>query len=321
MKGKNAALLTLTAAAALTAIGYVETRYVAGHRETRDPIMHDSPDLPPKVAEVRRAIRAARRKQEKLPWRRVSIRSADGLILSGSFLPYPDKAAVRGTVLFAHGYRSSQNDFALALETYRSRGFHILMIDQRAHGKSEGSYIGFGALERGDVVLWAHFINEYLHVRLPIFLAGLSMGATTVLMASELTLPKNVCGIIADCGFTSCGEIVRKVMRDRKLPVALMYPLFRPACRLFAGFDPDGYSTTDAVGHCRVPVLFIHGMDDDFVPCTMTVRAYFACRSEKDLLLVPGARHGYAYAVDPEGYEAALDRFLEKCLRGDAARR
>ena len=190
-------------------------------------------------------------------------------------------------------------------------------IDQRAHGLSEGKYITFGVKERFDCVRWA----EYVHKRIggDIFLDGLSMGSTTVLMASGEKLPDSVRGIIADCGFTSPEEIMTKIMTvDLKIPKD---PLFAPVAWMIkkrAGFAVNEYSTLDAMKKNRLPILFLHGKADKFVPYEMTVRAYEACRSEKELLLVENAGHGISYLVEPERCKAALEKFLRKYSREEA---
>ena len=144
------------------------------------------------------------------------------------------------------------------------------------------------------------------------YLDGISMGAATVLMASEFDLPASVRGIIADCGYTSPRDILCKVIRQCHLPVTPVYFLVRLGARVFGRFDPEAASAARALEKCRVPVLFIHGEADDFVPCDMSRENYAHCAAPKTLITVPGADHGFSYLVDMDGVEAALRRFFRE---------
>jgi len=241
----------------------------------------------------------------------VFIASHDGLKLCGRFM---NNGAKRTLILF-HGYRSRAfRDFSCVGEYYKGLGFNLLFVDQRAHGKSEGKYITFGVKERLDCVKWAEYVDE--RVGGEIFLDGISMGASTVLMASGEKLPESVKGIIADCGFTSPGEIMLKVMEvDLKVKCRPLFHLIAQVVRLRAGFGIYECSTIDALKKNRLPVLFIHGTEDKFVPCDMTRRAYEACTAEKMLVLVEGAGHGASYLEDEARCKAALSSFLSKYSR------
>ena len=129
------------------------------------------------------------------------------------------------------------------------------------------------------------------------------------MMASDMELPKNVVGILADCGYTSAKEIIKKVMKQMKLPADLLYPFVRLGARLYGKFDPDETSPIKALKKCRVPAMFIHGESDDFVPCEMTERNYEACIAPKKMLTVPKAGHGLSYIIDREGYLKAVKEF------------
>lgn len=241
----------------------------------------------------------------------VHIQSHDGLKLAGHFL---DIGADQTIILF-HGYRSRAfRDFSCVGEYYKSLGFNLLFVDQRAHGESEGTYITFGVKERLDCVRWAEYIDR--RVGGTIILDGLSMGATTVLMAAGEKLPGSVKAIIADCGFTSPEEIMLKVMEvDLKVRCRPLFYLVALMVRLRAGFAVDEYSTIEAMKKNRLPVLFLHGTGDKFVPYEMTVRACDACAAEKTLLLIEDATHGTSYLKEPETCRQALSGFLKKYTR------
>ena len=237
----------------------------------------------------------------------------DGKLLSARFIAHEN---ARGTILFFHGYRSSYLiDFSGALEFYYDLGFSLLICDQRSHGRSEGRFITYGVRERRDVVSWTNVIGMMFGEKHPMFLAGLSMGATTVLMAAPLELYGNIRGVLADCGFTSPGEIIAHVAKNRMhLPARLLMPVLNVFTKTVAGFGLYEASTLDALEKTKLPVLLVHGTGDRFVPCEMSRRGYEVCRSEKELLLVEGAGHGQSFVVEPERYKRTVSAFLEKHL-------
>ena len=194
-------------------------------------------------------------------------------------------------------------------------GFSLLICDQRAHGKSGGRLITMGIKERYDAKAWAEALARKLGRETPLFLAGISMGAATVLMASNLPMEANVRGIVADCGFTSPGDIIRYLMRRHyHVPPRPAAGLLNLSCRLLGGFGLDQWSTVRAVAETTRPILFFHGEEDHFVPKEMTEAAYRACRSEKTLLEFPGAGHGLSYMADTPRYLAALRTFFDAAL-------
>lgn len=244
-----------------------------------------------------------------LPQERVSVKSFDGLTLRGRlFMDGPEKRII----LLVHGYRSvGLWDFSSVIRLYRNQGLGVLLIDQRACGESQGRYICFGALERYDVQRWL----QYLNGRFPeasLYVDGVSMGSTAVLLSLGLDLPPTVRGAIADCGFTSPLEIMRHVQKTA-FPYSGRWILagVRLLCRAFAHYDPAGCSTVDALRKAKIPVLFLHGDADKFVPVSMTLANYEACASEKRLKIVPGAGHGESYVLDREGCEQAILEFLD----------
>lgn len=242
---------------------------------------------------------------------RVSITSRDGLRLAGHYL---DCNGAKRVILLMHGYRSKgKNDFSCVAKFYFDQGYSLLFVDQRAHGESEGKYIGFGVLERYDCLKWIEYILRRFGPDTVIFLGGISMGATTVLMASGLELPENVKGIIADCGFTFPWDIIACVMkRDYHLPKIPILPVMSLISKLIAGYGFRDASTEAALQKNKVPVLFVHGTADGFVPCEMTKRNYEYCIAEKKLLLIDGADHGTSYIVNPDLCKKELVSFLKQ---------
>ncbi len=217
-------------------------------------------------------------------------------------------------VIAMHGWRSSWNrDFGLIDAFWRSVGCCVLYAEQRGQNNSGGKYIGFGLTERYDCLEWIAWVQKRFGKKLPIYLAGISMGASTVLMAGGLELPAQVHGIIADCGFTSPYHIWKHVVtRNLHLSYKVRARMADRLCRKRIRMGPGDYSTVEAMKSVGVPVLFIHGSDDHFVPISMTYENYTACIAPKHLLIVPGADHGMSYLVDPKAYEKAVAAFWEE---------
>lgn len=212
-----------------------------------------------------------------------------------------------------HGWRSGwSNDFGLVADFWQASGCSVLYAEQRGQGDSGGAYMGFGMLERYDCLAWARWAAEETGNRLPMYLVGLSMGATTVLMCADMELPMCVRGILADCGFTSAGDIWEHVARSQlKLPYGLYGPAAEALCKKRIDMDPRACSTEKTLAGAKVPVLLIHGTEDAFVPVEMTYRNYQACTAPKGLLIVPGAEHAMSYCTDPQRYQAAVLKFWD----------
>ena len=245
------------------------------------------------------------------PYEEVSIVSFDGLTLFGRYYHVKDGAPLD---IGFHGYRSGAlTDFAGGSELSFSMGHNLLLIDERAHGRSEGRTITFGIQERWDVESWARFAVERFGADVQIILYGVSMGAATVLMAAGLDLPENVKGIIADCPYSSPGDIIRKVARDMHMPDRLAWPFVKIGGRVYGGFDVDEMDAARAVKQATVPILIIHGESDSFVPCEMSDIV-----AENPALITrytfPGADHGFSYLVDTPRYKKIVTEFAEKAL-------
>lgn len=236
------------------------------------------------------------------------ITSFDGLKLHGRYFEYAPGAPIE---LMVHGYRGNgDRDLCGGVQRCFAMGRSSLVIDQRCSGESGGKVITFGIREYRDCLAWVDFMVKHFGEDAKIILTGISMGASTVLMAAGESLPHQVKGVLADCGFSCARDIIRKVIRQLKLPLWPVYPLIRLGAILYGGFDPESHSAVEAARKASVPVIFFHGKDDAFVPCEMSKENYEACTSRKKLVLIPGAGHGLSYLADPEGYLKALGEFF-----------
>lgn len=240
----------------------------------------------------------------------VEITAHDGEKLVGH---WHHKASDKRVIIAMHGWRSSwSKDFGAIADFWQDNGCSVLYAEQRGQGESGGEYMGFGMIERYDCLDWICWVNEKVKERMPIYLAGVSMGASTVLMAGGFDLPENVQGIMADCGFTSAQAIWKHVVEHNTyFSYNARSKIVDDLCKKKIQMGAEEYTTLDAMQTCRVPVLFVHGTDDTFVPVEMTYENYKACLSPKKLFVVPGATHAMSYLIDKEGYEKTVKEFWE----------
>lgn len=240
----------------------------------------------------------------------VYITSDDGLRLHGTF--FPCDGSNKAVICF-HGYTSEGlNDFSSIAKFYMEQGFNLMVVDERAHGKSEGTYIGFGCLDRRDGALWTEYVVNRLGEDCRIMLHGISMGGATVLMSTGLDLPTQVKAVVSDCAFTSAWEVFSHVLKTMyHIPAFPMMQIADRMARQEAGYGLDECNAREEVKKSSVPILFIHGDADTFVPCSMVYELYEACRTPKELLVIKGASHAEAYYKEPDSYEHAVSRLIE----------
>lgn len=245
-----------------------------------------------------------------IEYEKVCITSFDGLKLSGRYYHVKDSAPIE---IAFHGYRShAQRDFCGGSQICLKNGYNLLVVDQRAHGESDGKIITFGINERFDCLAWANYAAERFGENTKIILSGVSMGAATVLMASSLDLPKNVVCIAADCPYSSPSDIIKRVCRQKRLNPRFFYPFIKLGARLFGHFDLEQGSAVSAVSKTDIPILLVHGQADDFVPIEMSRKIFNACRSKKEFFSVPGADHAMSFIKDKESYTKTVLEFYKK---------
>lgn len=241
------------------------------------------------------------------------ITSIDGLKINGIYIPAPKPS--KKVALIAHGYSGSLKDMAPFAKLFHDLEFNILVADARGHGTSDGNYIGFGWHERMDYIQWINQVIEKYGKNCEIVLFGISMGGATVLNVSGEGLPKQVKAIIEDCGFSSVEEEITYQLKTMyKLPKFPLVQITSLITKLKAGYWFEEASSLEQVKKNQIPTLFIHGDADDFVPTSMVYDLYEANASEKELYIVPGAKHAYAYVTNKDKYQHTVSAFLKSYL-------
>lgn len=245
--------------------------------------------------------------------RKITITASDGVELIGHYYERKKNAPV---IIFFHGLRS--NSYTNGVPIYRitkKHGWNLLLVSLRAHGESGGNASTLGVLERYDCLDWANWVYSELGMQVPIYLMGISMGGSAVLMSSDLELPKSVCGIIDEAGFTTPLEMI-KIGGIKKFHNRILTDMFMQSVnigtKIWGGFDLKDANACIAVSKTRVPILIIHGDNDTQAPVSMAYRIYDSCKSEKQLYIVSGAEHKDCYKSNPEKYESIVSEFIEK---------
>ena len=214
--------------------------------------------------------------------------------------------------IVVHGYCGQGKDMTYYAEQYYNRGYNVLLVDLRGHGKSEGDYIGMGWHDRLDLIDWANYlINNDNNCQ--IILHGVSMGAATVMMATGEDLPSNIKLAIEDCGYSSIWdefEMQLKVLFN--LPTFPVLNAASAVCKIRAGYMLEEGSAIEQVKKSKTPTLFIHGDQDRFVPFEMLDILYDAANCEKQKLIIEGAAHAQSVGVNPNLYWGTINRFVER---------
>ncbi|WP_413366272.1 alpha/beta hydrolase [Lysinibacillus sp. 3P01SB] len=244
----------------------------------------------------------------------ISITSNDELKLKLAGYVYEQESKVSEWVMVAHGYTSSAEGMTRYIRHFYEQGYNVLAVDLRGHGNSEGDYIGMGWHDRLDMVEW---IDEVIQrdAQAEIALFGISMGGATVMMTAGEELPDNVKVIVEDCGYASVSDVFIYQLDDLfGLPEFPVIQAANTVTKIRAGYDLYEASAVEQLKKSELPILFIHGDKDTFVPFEMLDDVYNAAAGEKEQLIIEGAGHGEAVKVKPDVYWQAVDRFMGEYL-------
>ena len=242
--------------------------------------------------------------------KRISITSFDGKKMVG-YLKESEKVENKWVIL-VHSYRSDHTYMNPYAEMYLREGYHVIQPDNRAHGQSEGYYIGMGYLDQYDILMWIHYITA-IDPNAEIVLHGVSMGASAIMMLSgNDNVPENVVAIIADCGYKSARDYLTWKLNYRlHLPSFPIIPIMNISFKLAAGYYLNDASAINQVSHSRIPIFFIHGSDDTTVPVKDANDLYSAAGCRKDIYIVHGAGHGEAFIFDSDLYREKVFEFIK----------
>ena len=215
-------------------------------------------------------------------------------------------------VLLVHGYDSDAFiAFGTQIKFYKELDFDIVVIDQRACGKSEGKHVTFAVNESRDVASWCNFILKRFTNCKNIVLHGISLGGASVLFSIGRHLPSEVKCIIDDCGFDSPEGILHHVLKkDYRLPRFVREGVIF-FCEIICKCKFRGVKTEDILKNTELPILFIHGALDTYVPYYMTENNFRAVKNPFEFYTVDNAHHANSFICDEEGCNNAVKRLLD----------
>ena len=255
---------------------------------------------------------------ENYGYDKYNLLNKDGNWLVGYHLKPKKKSKV--FVFGSHGYRSEgKGEWCYYAKHYvEELGYNLFFVDHQGAGSSTGQYVGFGSFESRDCLDWLEFMNNTFGKDIKIILHGISMGSATVmLMTGSGKLPENVKFTIADCGYTSALDEFTYKLESLGVPKKPLIPYLSGKNLARAGYDfQKDTNALDAVTRAKVPMLFIHGDKDKFVPTYMVHQLYDNCGAPyKDKLIVEGADHAESYLIAPEKYESKINEFIEMFVK------
>ena len=214
-------------------------------------------------------------------------------------------------IIITHGYFGNATQmipYAINL----IKNYNVLLINLRGHGKSEGNYVDFGVKSRFDILKWLDYINiNYNSPKIGLY--GVSMGASSVMMTTNFSLPKNVKFIIEDSGFTSAKEELKyQLKKVYHFPTFPTFILANSYMKMRHGFAIDDASAINAIAYNRVPILFIHGSNDNLVPPYMMEDLFNKNNGIKEKLLVKDACHASSIFINKKLYLSKVFEFIVK---------
>lgn len=247
---------------------------------------------------------------EKCKSEAIEITSSDNLKLKGMYIE-GDKSLNR-TMVIVHGYTVSSAWSLQFAGAFLNRGWSVLLVDQRRHGRSEGKYSTYGYMEKYDLDSWVDWIITRNGQDSIIGLHGQSMGGGTVLEYASIN--KHAKFIIADCPYSDMKKLMVHQIRCYHMPAYPLLYVIDWLLSLRAGFRMKDVSPINTIKDSSIPVMFIHGSEDNFVPTYMSEEMYNAKTDNKRLLIVDGAVHGNARLKDRENYEKEMMEFIDEVL-------
>ena len=215
--------------------------------------------------------------------------------------------------IVVHGIFGTHKDLAPQAKILFENGFNILAPDLRAHGETTGKNISMGCFEKDDLVLWINKLVEVFGKDCQIVLLGISMGGATVLLTSGENLPKNVKCVVSDSGYSNAYLELKSVVNKALVPSFIILPQLNFFLKKLSNFDLKQASPIDAVKTTSLPILFIHGNKDSFVPCKMSKEMFEVSNKEIcEFQIFEGAIHIQSFATNENLYEKILLSFVDK---------
>lgn len=251
-------------------------------------------------------------KAKNLPYEEIKIKSFDNKTLFGKYYHINDNAPID---IYFHGYKGTPvSDFSGGINISINNGHNFILVDQRGCGKSDGITISFGIKERYDTLSWVNYVNNRFGKNIPITLIGISMGASTVLMASNLTFTDNVKAIIADCPFSNPLDMILIVAKKKHINPKIVKPFVILSAKIIGNFNINEANVLQCVKESNLPILLIHGTDDHLVPYYMS-EEIAKVNKKIELHLFEAAPHGISFIINQNKYENIVNNFISQRIK------
>nr|WP_297169445.1 alpha/beta hydrolase [uncultured Dysgonomonas sp.] len=220
------------------------------------------------------------------------------------------------TALIIHGYTDNSIRMLMIGHLYnKEMNYNILLPDLRAHGKSDGEYIQMGWKDRLDILKWIDVSKGIYGDTTNMVIHGISMGAATTMMTSGEDLPENIKCFVEDCGYTSVWDEFKHKLKDEYgLPAFPILPVTSLYTQMKVDWNFKEASSLEQIKKSKLPMFFIHGDKDTYVPTWMVNKLYEAKPGEKELWIVPGVEHANAYWDYTDEYVAKTNQFVSKYI-------
>lgn len=249
---------------------------------------------------------------EDAEYKEVAILSIDNYHLCGRLYMAKNGKGEKSVIL-CHGYKTSGPiDFCNAFQMYRDMNFNILLIDERASGKSQGKYTSMGIMESFDIVGWCRWLELCFGTETEIIIHGVSTGAFAAIAAAvNPEMPINIKGIIAESVYPLIRDTVYNIAEKN---LAFLTKPAMPFINLFyknhVGFDMRDFSLYTISKSVKIPVLFIHSAKDSVAPFKNTENLVGRIPAKAEMVKIEKAPHGLCFAKEGEQCENAIKKFI-----------
>lgn len=244
------------------------------------------------------------------PHQDLEIVSDDNLKLRAVY--YRSESDNNITVICVHGYTShAEREWAFPGLFYLSLGYNVLIPYQRAHGKSEGDLITFGAYEHLDMLKWVKKINE-LRPNDKIIIHGLSMGGGITLDLCDKEM-MNVKGLIADAPSLSIKAFFENVSKEifKKHGEKVGKFAIQRFNKEF-NVDINKFERVPLVATSKYPILLSAGSMEGYDEIFKIMKGLN--RNPTEIVILPGCNHGNGMYKQTELYQDAIKKFINSVL-------